>query len=147
MIQIMLWNLLCNQVWKTTKWSFCPATIQEGAPGILWANQKTCGLQKDQGMFAMMAQGLMWMSDRMLMMFVVSRIKSRNFSKNSLEPGRPICSMGPPPTPRVKAGVSVYDYPSGLEKREKNTMRVNYGNRNHINLCSLLSNFKLSKEQ
>ena len=35
---------------KTTERGLCPAAVQEGAARILRADQKTCGLQKDQGL-------------------------------------------------------------------------------------------------
>lgn len=79
MIQILMWNIMCHQVWKTTERSVCPATIQEGAPGVLRANQKTCGLQKDQGMLLKMARGLMWVRGRLL----TPPLSSPNFTVTS----------------------------------------------------------------
>lgn len=37
------------QVWPKAQWSFCPVALQKRTAGILWADKKACGLQKDKG--------------------------------------------------------------------------------------------------
>ena len=48
--------MCCFQVRKTTKRGVCSVTVQEGAPWILRADQKTCGLQKDQGVLTVITK-------------------------------------------------------------------------------------------